>query len=482
MIRQNTLASVITLADKLANVNIVLAPVESSPLSALVCAGDIPMPDQGGTVGMCFETRLLSGSQYKNQQGVCEHDLVMDEVVDVVEKTVNYNLDLTQNKVNPMVKAVLESTQEYVANKQSIDPTAISVAPVLYHNVWASHYLSGMIERFTETAVKDIQLSLKVPMPAVETEFDLISTGLTRFDDELRDLVQALEPGTLTDLYRRLFVLADENYVPSILPYLNYLRVSPNQPLLVFLIASKLVDNIPEGVQTSPQLYKEYVTGIMAQAGRALCRQIERREAAAKNKTLIISWSNQQVSDLGVTPVVIEVNGDVYNKWLQEGGSPDVLFGAFCTDRQANYNLLIERKDSYVQAWGRQQRLLLSERRLQLDNHMMVGLSKAVEQAILQLPEDELLVDRKKYLSVLNDYIRNLPSGWQKDNLYYSARKIVCSVIYPHTMAFDILVAIDSACEAHPDLPVREAAFFGAMEVVADWLVQLIKVDAQASV
>lgn len=478
MIRQNTLTSVATLADKLANANIGLAPVESSPLASLIAAGDIPMPDQGGAVGMAFETRLLSGSLYKNQQGVCEHDLVMDEVVDVVEKTVNYNLDLTQNKVNPMVKRVLEATQEYVANKQAVDPTAISILPVLYHSVWSSHYLTGMIERFTETAVKDVSLSIKVPMPTVENEFELISTGLSRFDAELQDLVQAMEPGSITDLYRRLFVVENDEYVPTVLPFLNYLRVQPNTPLLVFLIASKLVDNIPEGVQTSPQIYKEYITSIMAQAGRALCRQIERRESAAKNKTLVTSWPTQQVSDLGVTPVVIEVNGDVYNKWLTEGGSPEVLFGAFCADRQTNYNLLLERKDGYITSWTRQQRMLLSERRLQLDNHMLVGLNKAVEQEILQLPEDELLVDRKKYLSVLNDYVRSMPNGWQKDNLYYSVRKTVCSVIYPHTMAFDILVAIDSACEAHPDLPVREAAFFGAMEVVADWLVQLIKVDA----
>jgi len=477
MIRENTLTSVVALADKLANANVTLAPVESSPLSALIQAGSIPLPDHG-SLTIPFEQQLLNGSLYKNQQGVCEHDLVMDEVVDVVEKTVNYNLDLTQNKVNPMVKAVLEATQEYVSNKQAVDPGAISISPVQYHSVWSSHYLTGMIERFTETPVKDVNLALSIPLPVVETEFDLISTGLSRFDDELRDMVQTMEPGSLTDLYRRLFVNKDDSYVPSLLPYLNYLRVSPNQPLLVFLIASKLVDNIPEGVQTSPQLFKEYVTSIMAQAGRALCRQIERRESAAKNRTLVASWSNAQVGDLGVTPVVIEVNGDVYSKWLQEGGSPDVLFGAFCVDRQANYNLLLERKDQYTAAWARQQRLLQSERRLQMDNHMLVGLSKAVEKEILQLPEDELLVDRKKYLSVLNDYIRSMPNGWQKDNLYYSARKIVCGVIYPHTMAFDILVAIDSASEAHPDLPVREAAFYGAMEVVADWLVQLIKVDA----
>ena len=480
MIRENTLTSVVALADKLASANVLLAPVESSPLSALICAGSFPMPDAGG-MSQPFEQRLLMGTVHKNPQGICEHDLVMDEIVEVVEKTINFNLDVAQNQVNPMIKRVLDFTQEFVNNKQALDPSDITISPIQYHAAWSSHYLVGMVERFTETPVNDVRLSMKVPMPVVQNEFELISTGLSRFDEELMDLVSTLEPGTISDLYRRLFVVENEEYVPQILQYVNYLRVNPNQPLLVFLIAQKLVDNIPEGVNVSPQMYSEYISSIMAQAGRALCRQIERRESIAKNRILINGWPNLDADDLGLKSVVIEVNGDVYNKWLQDGGTPEVIFGSFVSDRATNYDLLLERKEGYSAAWMRQQRMLETSRRLQLDNHMLLGLNKAMEQEILELPEDQLLTDRKKYLSLLNDHVRQMPNGWQKDNLYCSVRKIVCSVIYPHTMAFDILVAIDAACEAHSDLPTREAAFFGAMEVVGDWLAQLIKVDGSAT-
>lgn len=480
MIRENTLTSVITLANKLASANVTLSVVENSPLSSLVSAGSIPMPDIG-TIQSPFEQRLLNGSVHKNPQGICEHDLVMDEIVEVVERTVNLNLNLAQNSVNPMVKSVLEATQEFVGQKQALDPTDINILPQVYHSVWGSHYLSGAVERFVETPVNDIRLSIKVPMPLVENEFELISTGLSRYDDELMDLVSGLEPGTISDLYRRLFVTEGEDYTPQLLTYLNYLHVGHNQPLLVFLIASKLIGNIPEGVMASVEVYTEYMTSIMAQAGRAICRQIERREAAAKNRTLVVSWSNFTADDLGVRPVAIEVNGDVYAKWLQDGGTPEVLFGAFVSDRTNNYDLLIERKETYTKSWVRQQRMLETSRRLQLDNHLLVGLNKAMEAAILELPQEELLTDRKAYLSLLNQYVRALPNGWQKDNLYHTVRKTVCNVVYPHTMTLDILVAVDNACEANPDLPVREAAFFGAMEVVADWLVELITADVSAN-
>lgn len=476
MIRENTLAGVITLANKLATANVTLSVVENSPLSSLVSAGTIPMPDIGA-VSAPFEQRLLSGAQYRNQQGICEHDLVMDEIVEVVERTVNLNLNLAQNSVNPMVKRVLEATQEFVSNKQALDPSDINILPQLYHSVWGSHYLTGAVERFAETPVNDIRLAIRVPMPVVGNEFELISTGLSRYDEELTDLVSNLVPGTITELYNRLFVTNDENYTPSLLTYLNYLQVGHNQPLLVFLLASKLVDNIPEGVEVDLVAYKEYMVSIVAQAGRAICRQIERRESSAKARTLVVSWSNATTDDLGIRSVTIEVNGDVYSKWLQDGGCPEILFGAFVTDRVNNYDLLLERKETYTNSWTRQQRMLQTSRRLQLDNHLLVGLNKAMEKEILELPEDELLTDRKQYLSLLNTYIRQLPNGWQKDNLYHSARKIVCGVVYPHTMTLDILVAVDNACEANPDLPVREAAFFGAMEVVADWLVELIQAD-----
>ncbi|WP_227647997.1 hypothetical protein, partial [Klebsiella pneumoniae] len=57
---------------------------------------------------MSPEERILFGSTAKNAQGVCEHDMVMDEVVQVLKRTVTWGLDLARNQVNPSVHSAVQ--------------------------------------------------------------------------------------------------------------------------------------------------------------------------------------------------------------------------------------------------------------------------------------------------------------------------------------------------------------------------------------
>ncbi|WP_311916523.1 hypothetical protein, partial [Acinetobacter baumannii] len=88
--------------------------------------------------------------------------------------------------------------------------------------VWGSHYLQGMVERFNETAVKDIKLTITVPLPEnVVSPISLVETGIARFNSELSEFVAALPEGYVTDLYNRVFVSTGDDYNPSLLSYLN---------------------------------------------------------------------------------------------------------------------------------------------------------------------------------------------------------------------------------------------------------------------
>ena len=55
-----------------------------------------------------------------------------------------------------------------------------------------------------------------------------------------------------------------------------------------------------------------------------------------------VPFGNQYVE------AVIEVNGRVYKKWLAEGGQPEVLLGAYATDTNRSYDVLLERKEEYL--------------------------------------------------------------------------------------------------------------------------------------
>lgn len=478
MLNYNSLTAAVSLAQVLDNKGLAIRAIDGTPLASLVRAGYLPNPDVG-TLEMSIEERIMFGAQAKNAAGVVEHDMVMDEVLEVLKKTVAWNLDVARNQVNPSVKAACEFVQQYVDDALTLKNTAISVRADKYAEIWDSHYLTGLVERYNETPVKDVKLSITVPMAdGIATPLALVETGVARFNTELENFIATLPDGYVQEIYNKIFVNRDESYNPSLLAHLNHLYVEPTQILVIFLLASRLCEITPEGVQAGLNEYKEYVIDIMSQAARAVCRTLERRESNAKRKVLVSDWSRFREDDIGINPVEIRVNADVYDKWLEAGGSPEVLFGAFVSDRNSNYDILLERKDRYIKVWESQERVMATNLRLQKANHFQTGLVRAIEKEIQDMPDDLLVTERKVYVTELHKYIRNMPNNWYEDDLFITVRKVICSVIFPHTNAYDILTTMDSVAKEHPELEMREVGLLALMEFIPTWVATLITKDA----
>ncbi|MNI43123.1 hypothetical protein D3C73_974440 [compost metagenome] len=224
--------------------------------------------------------------------------------------------------------------------------------------------------------------------------------------------------------------------------------------------------------------YKAYIAEIVAQSGRAVVRALERREANAKRKVLINDWSQYREDDIGLIPIQIRVNADIYHKFLEAGGSPEVLFGAFVSDRNYSYDMLLERKDQYIKVWQSQERVMATNLRLQKANHFQVGLVRAVEKQIADLPDDLLVTERPVYVRALHEYVKQMPNNWYEDNLYLTLRKVICNVMFPHTNAFDILATIDTVALENPDLEIREVGLLALIEFIPTWVATLITVDS----
>lgn len=480
MINYNSLTAAISLADKLEKKGIQLKPIAGTPLATLMTAGHLPNPDVG-SMDMSAEERIQFGSTAKNAQGICEHDLVMDEVIEVLKRTVTWGLDLARNQVNPCVHTAVQFVEDYTASAMTLKNTAISVKADIYHSIWGSHYLQGMVERYNETAVKDVKLGITVPLPEnLPTPLALVETGIARFNGELTDFVASLPENYITDLYNKVFVSTGEDYNPSLLSWLNPLYVEPNQILLIHLMAVRLLENVPEGIRAGLNEYKEFMADIVAQSGRSMVRVLERRESAVAKKTLINDWTQFREDDIGITPIAIRVNGDMYGKFLEAGGSPEVLFGAFLYDRNYNYDMLLERKDQYIKIWESQERVMSTNLRLQKANHYLIGLVRAVEKQIADLPDDLLVTERSIYITSLHAYVRDMPNNWYEDCLFTTLRKVICNVMFPHTDALEILTMLDTAAKENPTLDIREAGLLAMIEYIPNWVATLITADKVA--
>lgn len=483
MINSSTLEAVYPLAEKLAKRGIKITPHPTTPVDQLQQVAHRPVPSrlvdsESASPVDSAESNILQGSMMKDAMGVCRHDVVMEEVADVVADTVRRNLDLARNVINPMVKAVAQETEEYVQAAESVKKTYVSVVPVFYRSIWDTQALGEMVARYDETPVVKVALNLVVPYAADrDSLLDLAKTGARRFDEEVEAFFESLPENFPEETYRMTFgvdrslTLDDVAVVSDAISNQHCL----DRALLIHLFSRKLMQNVPEGVPASLDDYRNYMANLISQTGRIINGIMRRRELAIKQRQLVVYWP-MGLDRLGGEPINIPVNGDVYKEWLSKGGEPDAIIGAYIGDQEKGFTALLEKKESYIADWERRSRVLGTTQRLQRFNHAVEGMAQAVTRQINDMDEEQLPVPREVLHQRLKDHLSMLHGNFY-DRVYDYARKLVCTVIFPHTMGLKILCAIDNVAKDYPDIEVREAALLATIEIVAEWVAKLCKVE-----
>lgn len=492
MLTESTLNSTIGLAEKYGKAGKLLIPFDNSPLSQLVNICHYPMTNmkvigQSSDEPVVYDITdaLVGASVRKNAQGFCEHDMVMDEAVDVISQTVRTNLNIAKNEVNPKIKAVAELTQQFMDGMENVGAPRVSIQPVEWHKIWTNSAFLSMIERYENSPVRDVTLAAYIPSPeSVEGFQELMKTGVARLDADIAEFIDSVSEDFLKYAYSSVF--GDKRNGANVKTNSTTALFSPYAPdpdrpkvaLVTFFLTKGLMEHIPEGVNMTLSEYRVFISGVMEQAGRALVRYINDRERNTANNKLIVSYPDVERDYVGYMESYIQVNPVVYKRFLEAGGTVETLLGAAVSDRQVQYQVLLDQKDKYEKAWVRHERLLNTTNGLKRANNAVKALWEAGCQVIDEMDESERLCEPEVYKRRLRVEIDKLTGHWW-EYLYMTIRKVICQAIYPHTDAEAILMAIDNAAEMNPGIDIREAGLLAVIEIVSEWVAKLIKVDHQ---
>jgi hypothetical protein len=489
MLTRESLNANVVLANNFAKRGLVLSPKEGTPVKQLINAAHIPEPARvvnGGLDELDVEESIIKGSLHKDPQGICHHDLLMDEIVECVAKTVQSNLDLARNRVNPLIKEIVHETQVGLDSIETVGAAKVNIVPRNWHPIWNNNILGELISRYDETPVDNLKLDLIIPTPdSREGYLTILKTGIGRLDRDIESWFDQLPEGFVKYVFTSAFgdTLTGEHHTNNLTDLVTHFNGGidhANRVLLVHLFSRHLLENIPEGVQRSLDEYRVYMSKIMAQSGRALNRFIERRKRNQKNRILLTKYPEEN-GLVGYNECTIEVNGDVYPQWLESGGEPDVLLGALVSDKETGFNSLIERKEQYIKAWQKHERMLNIRVHNERHNNAVEAFKRAVIKVISELDETIRMAPDAIYRQRLLECTERLEQGWYND-LYRSVRKVVCHVFFPHTDAYQILCAIDEAAEANPGIEIREAGYLAVINIVAEWVAKLIEVEPAAAI
>jgi hypothetical protein len=172
----------------------------------------------------------------------------------------------------------------------------------------------------------------------------------------------------------------------------------------------------------------------------------------------------------------IIVDGPVFNRFIQEGGSPEVILGAFFTDRQMDYAQLLSDREGYLARWKTAQSTLLGSAEGERFRALMVALQSALTEEINALPDELMVASRATLHERLQQCLGSVRPN-ALESLWHTARHLICTVIFPHTDVENTLCEVDSQMQRHPELEPREAALNAAVESMAQWLSKLITVE-----
>lgn len=478
MLTKSSLNAAYPLAQKLASKGFALRALDQTPLSAVInaCMNQrqvLAAGPKGMDTTECGSAgdQLLEGSRFTDPMGVCEHDEAMKGSVDLIKQAVEFNLNLARNVVNPIVKQVLEETQAYMDGVASAALAPMWIEPYYYKPIWDSPVLIELVSRYGNLPVSDYALRpLGLPQPA--SMLEALKTGAGMFDEDIAAFYDACGSEYVGGVWNAVFGASAATSLTAVLTR----RYSAfDAAILVFLFARRLQEDIPAGVNMDLAEWKAYISGIQAEAGHCVVRALKKRQLDLRVKTLV--FEGPVVTVASEAKGAICVVGDVYDQFIKEGGSPEVLFGAYASGSSVGYNDLLSNKAVLLKNWQRAYALLQSEASFNRFNGLVGGLRSAVTNAINNADEDILVVER----SVLHERLKErLTHVKQKDleDLYYVARKTVCRVMFPHTDAEQILLAIDASAAAHPELDIREAALLATIDFVSIWLAKLFTVES----
>lgn len=474
MINRYALESVRLLATKLADANVRLGTLPG-PLSRLHSLSDMSAIRVRETVDaeshpVSFANIITAQVQLPYPHlAETPHTHVMDDEIATCAEIVLGNLHIARNIVNPICVDIAKRVHAAAAGSIEAASSRIFVNAIEYAKLWSNPVLATMLSGYEQSnAPREYRLPMHPTLSAADIRA-LLTTGSKAFDTELTDALSGISDELLSNIVNSVFSSSENPY--RFIEQLAHDRsmASSMALLILFIIASVYVKTPPEGVNAAGMNYGHAILDVRSHTAISVLNVMRRRERDLRLNSLIIKWPSS-IDSLKA----IEVNGDVYAKWLADGGAPELLFGSYFTDKEQNCASLLAKRDVYIQKWNEAERGLVAQATADRYAVMQRELAEALFEAIRGLSDDWLVNgSREPLIAAVRERLPHTTIR-DLDNLPMCVRHIVCHALFPQTNAMRILSTMDKLILDMPDAPVREIALHTAIDILAEWLASQI--------
>lgn len=476
MITTSAAEAAISIAQELDAQRITLLPQAGTPLADLCAAAtQADVVVEAGAEFVPEVALIVAAAAGFAEDGTSQHDVLTNTYADDIAPKVSEHLDYAKNVVRPVISELVEAVRQDIANL----PVDVSFAMAIKRQdlpaPLASPVIRELLEEFQGVNFAPITQYLPLEPKSSEEIIEFMATGAADTDEAIATWAASKGSEFLQPVWNNIFTANGTMRFDEVMRS----DEGAEAALVVFLVCKRLFDNPPAGTSMSLPAYNQLVAAMRDQAALRASVGLESYLRDVRTGSLISR----------ISPSELTVNGEVYDKWIAEGGSDAILYGSALSERPARYVADInERAVDFKKAWeSRNAYDTAKERNNRFARYTAIlrGRSEQVMannmDAIFgchctegQLPNKDL-AQYGEAIRLMDELVARVRIG-EFDNLWLLCTQVICRSAFYFTDAEKILLGIDEACKTNPNIEIRQAALVSLIEYVADWAADQIDV------
>lgn len=395
----------------------------------------------------------------------------LKNIIGPLATKINNELILVKNKLRPLMIDIANDIETKLSEVQSqSDILKYKIVTVNYPSVLDE--LSELRLIHPRRDPLDIGVSnVSIPVPPVETIKNYFKHENSSINTFLNSIIVDLKEDGLVQLWDKYLTSVSNTNVNISSLGLN-VQDKINELLLLHTALTNL---IKEYDGSNDNHTTEILRLFQSEVGNYL--------TIAKEVILQNRQTNKLI--VSVKDGTVAVDEFLYNKYIEEGHTPEALLGIAVKGKldiaDSLYNSIVEKEQEYVSIWSAKIKL---ESFAEANN--AVSRTKVVYDIILRnlfVPEISIPKDLLEYLEVSYqdakanlDKILDTESTSNILDYNYMARRIVGDVLFPNTNFSIFSSHIIEYCKLNQDITPQDAATFASLDFILDFLLVQVKV------
>lgn len=484
MINKQSALSAVPLAMLADSKGVIITPVAGTPLADLVNMTNnaVSVLNSGYVESMSpgeelsANAAMLEVATTGSGGTLSTHDRSIDCYVPELAKAVASHISFAKNIVAPVVLQMadeVKKTIDYTAPASSEFCISVVDLPAPMQN----NTFEESVSKYTGKTLFKPERDLTLGEQTAEGILELIKTGSKVNDADIEIWYAGISADIVMCVWNNVFrdfKVSSPSVVKDVVEICKDTTTGIDSSLLIFLIARKLYDEVPDNTGMTLAVYKDVVSQLRDYSGTMLGNEYIRYNASVRNGTLIINTST--------TKKHINVNGAVYREWLKTGGSNEVILGMIVSNTPFYSCALIDKESArFLAAWNTYEQYSNTASRNNNFNKFKQALRICFANGFSNLTdvEKDLKEEKPDMFGKINEFFtEELDKIRTSDmlDIHSECLKLVCRSRFYYTDAEKILQGINDAVKMNPSINIRDAAAMATCEYVFDYVSDQMRV------